>query len=99
MHALFVEHTMVATTFSLYAPPSGAPNSCFVYLQRVCHSVAYSAVALPRELAGQSRLDALVAAGPVGLGISLRDHQLSALRTESARLEAQFADFLVPDQV
>lgn len=79
-----------------YMPRSGAPNPCFAYLQQMGYSVSYAVERLPRAMKGQSRLDALPAAGPYGCGPPARDKHLAELRARKLALETEFFDYVQP---
>ena len=80
-----------------YMPRDGTPNVCFAYLQSIGYAVSYSVEHLPRNQRGQSRLDALPVAGPYGNGPSATERRLAALRADRLALEAQYLDFVQPD--
>eukprot|EP00435_Cladocopium_sp_Y103_P063298 s367_g24.t2 len=80
-----------------YMPRDGRPNPCFAHLQRLGYSVSYSAMALPKALQGQSRFDALPAAGPSWCGLPFQERALHGLRSERQRLHAEFADYDAPE--
>eukprot|EP00435_Cladocopium_sp_Y103_P075801 s462_g65.t1 len=82
-----------------YMPRAGGPNRCFAYLQRLGYKVSYSAVALPTNVRGQSRLDALTVAGPHWEGPTSLEREVHRLRHERQRLMDEIADFDVPSDV
>eukprot|EP00435_Cladocopium_sp_Y103_P004676 s2501_g1.t1 len=82
-----------------YMPRSGVPNPCYAFLPQIDYAVTYSAVALPSVFRGQSRLDALVTEGPLWAGPTLRDRTLRHLEQERVRLQAEYCDFVAPDDV
>lgn len=80
-----------------YMPRSGLPNPCFAYLQQVGYAVSYSAEHIPRVMHGQSRLDALPAAGPFGCGPTALERRLAALQSARLQLAAQIDAYVQPD--
>ena len=80
-----------------YMPRDGRPNACFAYLQQIGYKVAYSAEHLPRALNGQSRRDALTAAGPFSHGPTLHARTLQALHLAHDAAEAAYNDYLRPE--
>lgn len=80
-----------------YMPKDGSPNACFAYLQEIGYAVTYSAEHLPQALVGQSRRDAMPAAGPFGCGPSASEKRLTALTTARAALAAEYSEYEQPD--
>ena len=78
-------------------PKDGSPNACFAYLQEIGYAVTYSAEHLPQALVGQSRRDAMPAAGPFGCGPSASEKRLAALTTARAALAAEYSVYEQPD--
>lgn len=81
-----------------YMPRDGTPNACFAYLQQIGYKVSYTAEHLPTALAGQSRLDALAAAGPFGHGPTARERRLWRLQTTTDELRLAFHTYESPAQ-
>ncbi|CAK9107903.1 unnamed protein product [Durusdinium trenchii] len=65
-----------------YLPRSGAPNACFEALRQRSFPSAYALVGEPAKLPGLARHDALPAAGPVGLGLTLHEEKTQQWRDE-----------------
>ena len=79
-----------------YMPRDGSPNACFAYLQEIGYAVAYSAEHLPHAMTGQSRRDALSAAGPFGCGPTAAERRLADLTATRATLAAEYAEYEQP---